>query len=402
MKKAKLLVITIIGLFWLFTGREVHANPYFYITGNATIPTGANQTYKIYLNTDGEDVDTVQIVANFSSTYFSQVSNSATNNGSPLFLTAPANSVPPGDPTWPTRPSPYFYNNTIVFSQGKPGGSVNAVDVFIGQFELSPLLEGNTSITLTYPLILYGGNSYTPGAMSDFNVTITGASQPTPTPPPTLTVTPTPTTAATPTPTSTSTPTPTPSGVTSTPTPTPTSSSSSSTSYDLSAGDVTFITIAPLATITPPGGSGISEAEIVEEDNSIPTPANLEPRPTFTPFPTPGPRTPGEVLAVQSIRELLIPGKSQADKTVVLINFASLTAFLVIVAILIWRLITTHRIQKYKNTHLSETITGELSALESKLNVINEKQGKEGFKQEFNESITNILEEFDKLEHGTK
>ncbi len=137
----------------------------------------------------------------------------------------------------------------------------------------------------------------------------------------------------------------------------------------------------------------------VEEDNTIPGSGFLEPRPPATPFiisllqnALGGGDTGqgGEVLAVQSLRELLIPGKSKADKTVVLVNLISFLTFIILLAIIIWRLIVITRMNKLKNRHMSDLLSSELSVLESKINLLGNKDNKDQLKQDLEETRAKI------------
>src|SRR5690606_3189090 len=113
-------------------------------------------------------------------------------------------------------------------------------------------------------------------------------------------------------------------------------------------GSTLLITLAPTTTNT-----------IASLDNSIPAPPELSPRPTITPFVDleedndEEDLSLGEVLSVQSLRELLLPGKSAADQRVVLVNLLSTIAFLVILTVLVWRLVMISRMNKIKNRHLN-------------------------------------------------
>jgi len=51
------------------------------------------------------------------------------------------------------------------------------------------------------------------------------------------------------------------------------------------------------------------------------------------------------------------------------------------------------RTAKLKSEYINELISGELSALESKMDIVEEKTGKDRFEQEFEKSVQHILEE---------
>ncbi len=183
-----------------------------------------------------------------------------------------------------------------------------------------------------------------------------------------------------------------------TPAPTSIPTGGSGQSYSLSADDVNFVNVQPLPTPIPGDNSPL---EVVEEDNTVPPPpGDITPRPPATPFPTPDPNAvgggggdDGEVLSVQSIRDLLIPGKSRADKNVVLFNFVSLLTLLTIIIVIIWRIIMLKRKNKLKQEHISDLINGELAALETKLSVLNEKDGAKSFQAEFEQTVDHIQQE---------
>jgi hypothetical protein len=117
------------------------------------------------------------------------------------------------------------------------------------------------------------------------------------------------------------------------------------------------------------------DLEVVEEDDAIPPPpANLPKRSIPESLldrlrgrSSGNASESGQVLSAQSLRELLIPGTSDADKRVVWINLVSLTLFILIVSFMIWRLIKMKRQSKMKSDHLTEMLAGELAAIESKM-----------------------------------
>lgn len=402
----------------LIKPQPIFANPYFYLTGPTSVETGEPATYTVKVDTDGDQITAAQAVVQLPPGYFT--ASSVSVSGSNCSLWTPANSAPPGSNT--TTTTPYFNSNLVVFTCGfaaSGGSGFSSATGTIGKFTVIPSSSGSVSMTFPttagYNVFYFIGSSIATGAMSSYNITITGGSSPTPTPTPTGTLSPSPT--PTPTPTGTQTPTPTPTltpTITPTPsiTPTPTtaSSSSSSTEYALTADDINFVELQEL----PSADSGrdetdITEAEIIEEDNTVPPPGEITPRPPATPFPTPGPQSEvqqlaeGEVRAVQSIRELLIPGESEADRTVVLFNLLSLLTLLAVIAIIVWRMFTIRRTNKIKQTHIAELVSGELAALESKLNVLDDKSGDSAqFKAEFSETIQTLLEEMNDKNKGKK
>jgi hypothetical protein len=377
MKKRLFLngLILLLALFFLakFFSAPVLANPYFFITGDSTIGTG-NHTYYIKMNTDGSQIGALQGVLNYDSTYFSTVQINTQNSQCSIW--APANSVPPGESL--TRISPYFYSDSIVFSCGIISTGYNGTTGLILSFTLKALDNGSTSFSFSDGYFAYLGTTISPGAMSDYNIILSGVS----TDP-----------DATPTPT---------------PTATPTSATSSATvNTETLFDDVTFSTLTGSSTSTSgtstTTGSGTSELDVVAPDDSIPAaPAYITPRPAATPYVIPemmhgeyasGSAYPGEVMSVQSLRDLLIPGKSDADKTVVTINFISTITFLILLAIIIWRMMMNSRGTKLKSQYINEMISGELATLETKMNIVTEKSGKGKFEKEFSESVDHILSE---------
>lgn len=111
---------------------------------------------------------------------------------------------------------------------------------------------------------------------------------------------------------------------------------------------------------------------MVPLDNTIPPPpTDLEKRPSATPKPTnESQNAEGEVLSLQSLRELLVPGKSDADKRLVVFNLIATLTFLVLLSVLIWRLVVSARTNKIKYRHMKEMVEGEISVIQSKLSGI--------------------------------
>jgi hypothetical protein len=347
--------------------KEVWANPYFYITGNTLPPKDSATVLELHLNTDGNQIGALQGVVNFSTEYFDTTSISVLSSVCSLW--APANSTPPGQNL--TRVSPYFYNGKVIFSCGITGSGYKGSDGLVGKISLTPKKTGSTSLTLSDAYFAFLGSSIAPGAMSNFDLVVQEASA-----------------AATPTPTASATAAPTPIVRTTT-----------------VLDDVNIVEVEPVSRTgrSSSGTSGDTDLEVVDEDDAIPAPpADMTPRPKATPFriaemnasePYSGGGTIGEVMAVQGLRDLLIPGKSRADKTVVLINFISTLTFLIVLAVVLWKLLASNRSHKIKTHYIQELISGELAAIEGKMSILNEKEGKNRFESEFSQTVKNILEE---------
>lgn len=382
--------------FFLFINLSgyVHANPYFYITGQTSVSTSEVESFQVRLNADSA-VGVLQIVVHYSSTYFNTSSISISNSRCSLW--APPNSAPPGKDL--TSVTPYFYNSTAVIACGFTGAGYQSSDGLIATINLTPILAGNTTLSFSDSYLAFLGSSITPGAMAGFDVVISGAPTPTESPTPNPSVTPT----LTPIPTAVPTDVP---EVTAT----AETIINSQTLFD----DVTIVDVTDNLTSGSSGSSatsiqGESELEVVDQVDTVPAaPANLPQRATATPFKVPEINyqsidgtneqivEDGEVLSVQGLRDLLIPGKSKADKTVVMINFVSLFAFIVLLAIMLWKMNLNKRAAKIRAEHINELVTGELAALESKMQVIYEKKGAEDFEGEFSEAVSHILTGFGK------
>ncbi len=372
--------------FFLLTPDKAYANPYFYIYGRTEVTSGTAERYELHLNTDGNQIGAMQAVVNFDSNYFTATSISIVNSQCSMWT--PANSAPPGENL--TKVTPYFYNSKVVLTCGFTGSGYNGSDGLIATVTLTPYKDGTTSLTFSDSYFAFLGSTIVPGAMDPFTLTITGTAQPTvsPTAIPSVTPTVAPTPTATPTPTA---------SASATPVPSPTPIVNQTVLFD----DVTVVDVTDNFTRT--GSSGTtstgsnSQLEVIEEDNTIPAPPPLSPRPNATPFVVAEnnlsePSSQGEVMAVQGLRDLLIPGKSKADKTVVLINFISTLTFLILLAVAIWKMIMNSRSSKLKARYIEELISGELAALETKMEILKEKSGSDKFQSEFEETVSEIMQ----------
>ena len=327
----------------------VLAAPYFFITGAPGIINGYLYTYNIYLYTTTDTVTAAQTVINYDNSKINATSFSTLNSRCTFW--APADpSLGLGNQT-----TPYFNNGKLVIACGfsNPGyQSANSQGDLIAKLSLTPIERalGSSSLTFSDSLFRYIGSVVTPGQSVGLNLTVypsTESANPTATP---------------------------------YPTPTPYVNPETFTASDmdivnLATGSSTTSTSRSLALKALPVNllnPTIGITSLNQLDDQIPPPGELTPRPSVSPYITlPADRKPapsiGEVLSVQSLKELLLPGKSEADQKVVLVNLLSTLAFLAILAILIWRLIIVSRMNKIKYRHMKEMLSGELSALESKL-----------------------------------
>ncbi|MGI5827884.1 MAG: hypothetical protein ACOX6V_02560 [Patescibacteria group bacterium] len=393
---------------YAYTCEEQGNAPFFYLSSSTGFTAGTESTVELRLNTCSQQIGTMQVVVNYSPDYFQSDINGywagwitarINKNGTVFPFFTPANSVPPGKDY--STSTPYAYNHKIIFTAGVGGTDGFNGDGKIATFVIKPYAPGNTSMTFSDIILLYNGQIKTPGTQPIFNISIQGETVATPTPSPSPTPSATPTSSSEPTATPTPTPTP-------TPTVTPTATASANPNPTPIVNQTTLFDDVNVVDVTDnfksSGGtkktstSGTSELEVVEEDNTVPAPINLTPRPNATPFEIPEsypmePGEAGEVMSVQSLRDLLIPGKSRADKTVVLINFISTLTFLMLLTIIIWKMVMNSRSNKLKVRYIQEVISGELAALESKMEIIKEKEGKERFEAEFSESVSSILDE---------
>jgi len=390
------MVLLSVFVFFI-SGKSAWAAPYFYIEGPASITVNQPENYYLLVNPDGNSLNAVRAVFNVPNGYFYSVNIDVTDTRSPtptpLYLTPPPTPTPRPThrcETYPELSTVPDSGGNVVVACGFKTPNVAANGAFVARIILSAANTGNINLDFDNGQNQYATGPGIPvagGVSINKPITIAGVGvtlTPTPTPTPTGTIIPT----VTNTPTPTLTPIPSPSGAT------PTGASGGGESYGLNASDVNFVTIAPFPTPTTGDNAPL---EVVEENNTVPTPPPITPRPPATPFPTPNPngstQDNGEVLAVQSIRDLLIPGKSSADKNVVLFNFVSLITLFSIIIVIIWRIIMLKRKNKLKQTHIADLINGELATLETKLSVLEEKDGAKSFQAEFEKTLDNIQQE---------
>lgn len=360
----------------------VLANPFFYLDGSIYAVENARKSLPLYLDTDGSTLTAAQVVLNYSSTYLSGTAISNLNSRCSFWA--------PADPSlgYGTTVSPYFHqNNKAVVACGfsNPGYTSGANASLIATITFTPQASGSTTLSFSNPMFRYIGSSIAAGASPNFSLEIyestesAVAAQPTATP-----------TAPGPT--------------------TNTISIVSDPSDTLTADDLTLVEVDGSGSSTG-STSGTNEGvvlEAVDDDNSIPPVPELTPREKPSPFVRPS-RAPGEkeesegdVLSVSSLRELLIPGKSSADKTVVLVNFISTLTFLALLAIALWRMITISKINRVKYQHMQDILAGELSVLQTKVGGLSTKKASESLEDEIKQSFESLVNEVRKGDEKVK
>mgnify|MGYP001486972393 CR=1 FL=1 len=418
---------TLIVCFFLLQ-TQTQAAPYFFLNGEASV-NASTYTISVYLNTDSSTITAAQTIIDFDTTYL--IGSTISIASSRCSFWAPANPAL----GYGSNPTPYFQGGdkiAIACGFSNPGyTTTSGTGAFIASIRFNTVTAGATTLSFddTNTIFNFIASSIAPGAMSDFNLNITGTTGgATPTPSATPTSTPqvgcnevcnsTPDCSGSlfchssgfcrntlcPTESNCICPTATPTA-TAVATATPTSTNSSSGVSDtLTADDLTFVEVGSNGS-----GNTVSDdttpLQAVDQDDSIPLPPELEPRARATPFlfsllgggggtsqggDGSAGQGSGEVLAAQSLRELLIPGKSSADKTVVLVNLISTLTFLALLAIVIWRLVTITRLNKVKSKHMQEYLASELSAIQSKIGSVDNPQSRELLKQELNDTLQKI------------
>lgn len=362
--------ILIYLLLFLFLTKPVLAAPYFYLSGS---PDCISNTYcwvNLRLYAD-QRIGALQVVLDFDTDYFAFKTASPNNTICSVWAF-------PNSP-FPAQQTPYLYGtNQVVFACGITGAGYLDSDGRIAQLQLTPLQTGTSTINISNAYLSHAlDSSISLGAMGGFDITVYEAS-----------ATPTPTAAPT-------------------TTPTPTPIYNVTTIFD----DVTVSDLETSGTTTTTSTTGTSsnftdaDIQVIELDDTVPAPpADLTPRPAATPYQIPenyyqGQAQPGqyvpqgEVMAVQGLRDLLVPGKTQADKTVVMVNFISTITFLIILAILLWRLISSHKSSKTKAKYIKEMISGELAALEGKISIIKESaDGQKEYEAQIEKAQKEIME----------
>jgi hypothetical protein len=324
----------------------VLANPYFFIEGTSSGGFKLNQSWKVGLHTGGSTVTAAQTVVHFDGELFNPVFISTLDTRCSFWA--------PADPAlnFGSGGTPYFHDgDKIVISCGfrNPGLiSTSSAGDLILSFMLEPYYLGTATFSFSDSAFRYIGNTVIPGIDIPFEylVTATFAASPSPTPVPS----------------------PTP------PIPTPDTLSlddleivdwSSTGTYSGYSGGYYGSTYSGLLTET---------GQVSTFDDTIPPPpADLESRAAATPRPLLGDdetKDEGAVLSIQSLRELLIPGKSDADRRLVIFNLFMMLLFVILLAVLVWRLLLLKRSNKQKAIKMSEILEGELSVIETKVQAV--------------------------------
>jgi hypothetical protein len=360
--------LTLLSLSLFFLSRTIaYANPYFFISGPAGIYPGHDWQYKLMLHTDNRTLTAAQAVVEFDTNLVKTVSI--------VNLSSKCSFFAPADPSlgFGNESTPYFYQgNKLVVACGfsNPGLKTTTSGDLILNFNLTArsdlTMPAQSVMTITNTTFRYIGETVPSGLSKNFSYAVYE------------------------------------------------STASAYTDHDpkpkpetvdtLKEGELQFVNIAEgtaegqanQTTTTNPFDGALSDQYIVGQmDNSIPPPpVDLPKRLPVNPRQAlqnlRDPDDPGEVLSIQSLRELLIPGKSSADKSVVFINLISTLTFIAILTILIWRLLMISRMNKIKQQHMREMITGELSVLEGKLG------GTERIDEaEFNKSVEKLRKDLE-------
>jgi hypothetical protein len=333
-------------LLWVFQSfRPVFAAPHFSISGTTSGEFGIPHTWLLKLHASGSLLTAAQTVINFDNSMWavSQLSNLESKCS---FWGPPDPSLGLGNLT-----TPYFYNyEKIVVSCGFSNpGYVTAWDKeeegdLILAFTLFPYFVGTDEITFSDSSYRYIDQTIAAG--TDVGLTFESAA----TISATVTVSADLSTAPT-----------------ATPTPVPIDTLNAS---DLQLQDYSAYFKSLKQRIGADAYNMLTQGlGLVPLDNTVPPPpTDMEKRASATPRPTSEQNSQdGEVLSLQSLRELLIPGKSDADKRLVIFNLIAMLTFLILLAVLIWRLVVSSRINKIRYRHMKEMVEGEISVIQSKL-----------------------------------
>jgi hypothetical protein len=368
-KQYTFFLAAIAFLLHLFLPLPAVAAPSFFIEGTSSGTFSQVTSWTLKLNTDGQLLTAAQTVIEFDKDLFNQVQINNLNSRCSFWA--------PADPSLGLGNSvtPYFLNGEkIVVSCGfsNPGyNTSNGIGDRILAFSLEPLYLGTASFTLTDTQFRFVDAIIAPGTPSLFEYLVSSTES-----------------AATPSPT----PVPTP-----TPQPPPTQTLRAS---DLNFVDITS-TSSGTSTTTSPTSTSSSTTSVPLDDSIPPPPDDLEPREAATPYPMLSanqldPEEEGDVLSIQSLRELLIPGKSDADRRLVVFNLMVILMFLFLLAILVWRLILAKRTHDLKIKHMNELIEGELSVIQSKVQATKTGQGSS---DDVVQSLEELKQELDKKEN---
>lgn len=330
------------GLGWrLLVPITAWAAPYYTVSGTNTLYYLQENQYNVFLHTTTEILTAAHGELYFDDDLLEPIAYSAVGSK--------CNFWSPADPAlgYGNNGTPYIFSgDRLVFSCGfsNPGYTSTSElgDLMLSiKFRSKFGQQGATQLTFDNTQFRYVGSLLASGTSEAFDLTVYAAS------------------------------------ITATPTQVPTPTADPADVLELS--ELNFVDISTKKySLTPRPTSAITSLNDYGEligaanlDNTIPFPPDMTPRPTLTPYVGPTLRTnqesSGNVLSFQSLRELLIPGKSEADKTVVMVNLLSLLAFVIILVMLIWRLMTLRRLNKLRQKHLKEIIEGELSVIEAKI-----------------------------------
>ena len=367
--------IVIAVIFWATSFSAVYANPTFYFDNTSYTLVNYTHSVDLFIDTDGDTITAAQTIITLPTSLliyeppvlFSDYPWPEYDSGTKPNCT---HSLLPPDWNLPYKSSPYVDDDSekLYIACGFTGGytTQGSEGDKIATITFSAEEVGTTSFSFdsANTKFYYIGNYISPGAMSNYSVEVQPTVEPTPAP-----------------------------GVI------PDTASDSITESDLNFVEVGLSGLAANQTASSPTNLVVTDSD----DTIPPPPANLPQRPVPTPIQVSTSTNQGggvvsyvgEVLSAQSLRELLIPGKSTADKTVVLFNLISVLLFLLILAILIWRFISIKRMNKIRARHMSELLLGELAVIETKIEGDLE-SSKESVKSDIDETIKKISEEVKK------
>lgn len=365
--------IVIAAIFWIISFSVAYANPTFYFDNTSYTVVNYTHSVDLFIDTDGSTITAAQTIITLPTAFliyeppvlFSDYPWPEYDTSTKPNCT---HSLLPPDWNLPYKSSPYVDDaaEKLYIACGFTGGytTEGSEGDKIATITFSAEEVGTTSFSFdsANTKFYYIGNYISPGAMSGYSVVVQ------------------PTVEATPAP-----------GVI------PDTASDS-----ISESDLNFVEIGG-SSLTGSATRSATSLITIDLDDTIPSPPDDLPE---RPIPTPlqaskntnqggGQSYFGEVLSAQSLRELLIPGKSTADKTVVLFNLISVLIFLLILAILIWRFISIKRMNKIRARHMSELLLGELAVIETKIEG-NSDPSKESVKLDLDETIKKITEEANK------
>jgi hypothetical protein len=148
---------------------SVKANPYFYITGSDHFEEGEISVFKLFLNTDGDKLESFQIAVKFDEDYFDPhtiaVQNSICNKWRPAY------SIPPGEDF--EKITPYVFKSSIIFSCSFSKDELyNSSDGLVAIFSLKSKRAGYDFLSFQYPSFQFLSTTIRPGAMDDFIIKI--------------------------------------------------------------------------------------------------------------------------------------------------------------------------------------------------------------------------------------